>query len=144
MFPNAPPVQLDLNGTLIALPTIPNTLDDLQAQVADLAKTLDRVPLDQLGTHLGQRLDNARRLFALTDAQLAPQARATLAAARQAFDAAQAIAQSPLLRPADLSRVREQLGQTLRALDTLTNTVAQHPESLVWGPAVDTRTAQSP
>ncbi|QVX39209.1 MCE family protein [Ralstonia solanacearum] len=144
MFPNAPPVQLDLNGTLIALPTIPNTLDDLQAQVADLAKTLDRVPLDQLGTHLGQRLDNARRLFALTDAQLAPQARATLAAARQAFDAAQAIAQSPLLRPADLSRVREQLGQTLRALDTLTDTVAQHPESLVWGPAVDTRTAQSP
>lgn len=144
MFPNAPPVQLDLNGTLIALPTIPNTLDDLQAQVADLAKTLDRVPLDQLGTHLGQRLDNARRLFALTDAQLAPQARATLAAARQAFDAAQAITQSPLLRPADLSRVREQLGQTLRALDTLTDTVAQYPESLVWGPAVDTRTAQSP
>lgn len=144
MFPNAPPVQLDLNRTLIALPTIPNTLDDLQAQIADLAKTLDRVPLDQLGTHLGQRLDNARRLFALTDAQLAPQARATLAAARQAFDAAQAIAQGPLLRPADLSRVREQLGQTLRALDSLTDTVAQHPESLVWGPAVDTRAAQSP
>ncbi|MHA6832735.1 PqiB family protein [Ralstonia pseudosolanacearum] len=144
MFPNAPPVQLDLNRTLIALPTIPNTLDDLQAQIADLAKTLDRVPLDQLGTHLGQRLDDARRLFALTEAHLAPQARATLAAARQAFDATQAIAQSPLLRPADLSRVREQLGQTLRALDTLADTVAQHPESLVWGPAVDTRAAQSP
>lgn len=144
MFPNAPPVQLELNRTLIALPTIPNTLDDLQAQIADLAKTLDRVPLDQLGTHLGQRLDNARRLFALTDAQLAPQARATLAAARQAFDTAQAIAQGPLLRPAGLSRVREQLGQTLRALDSLTDTVAQHPESLVWGPAVGTRAAQSP
>ncbi|AXV76212.1 MULTISPECIES: intermembrane transport protein PqiB [Ralstonia solanacearum species complex] len=144
MFPNAPPAQLDLSRTPIALPTIPNTLDDLQAQIADLAKTLDRVPLNRLGAHLGQSLDNARHLFALADAQLAPQARATLAAARQAFDAAQAVVQSPLLLPTDLSRAREQLAQTLRALDTLTDTIVQHPESLVWGKTADTRTSRSP
>ncbi len=144
MFPNAPPVQLDLSRTPIALPTLPNTLDDLQAQIADLAKTLDRVPLDRLGAHLGQSLDHARRLFALADTQLAPQARATLAAARQAFDAAQVIAQSPLLLPADLSRARDQLAQTLRTLDTLTDTIAQHPESMVWGKTADTRTTQPP
>ncbi|MEF2249268.1 intermembrane transport protein PqiB [Ralstonia solanacearum] len=144
MFPNAPPVQLDLSRTPIALPTIPNTLDDLQAQIADLARTLDRVPLDQLGAHLDQSLDHARRLFTLADAQLAPQARTLLASARQAFDAAQAAVQSPLLLPTELSQAREQLAHALRALDALTDTIAQHPESLVWGSTADTRTAQSP
>ncbi len=52
LFPKAPPATLDITGNPVELPTIPNTLDELQLQVADIAKKLDQIPFDEISTNL--------------------------------------------------------------------------------------------
>ncbi len=46
LFPKAAPATVDVTRDPVELPTIPNTLDELQLQVADIAKKLDQVPFD--------------------------------------------------------------------------------------------------
>ena len=45
-FPKAPAVKIDTARQPLELPTVPNTLDELQLQVADIAKKLDKVPFE--------------------------------------------------------------------------------------------------
>ncbi|NIF79573.1 MCE family protein, partial [Paraburkholderia sp. Cy-641] len=81
IFPKAPPASVDVTNDPIELPTIPNTLDELQLQVADIAKKLDKVPFDQIGNNLNSALKNADQLFSRLDTEVVPQARDTLSAA---------------------------------------------------------------
>jgi paraquat-inducible protein B len=61
--------------------TVPNTLDELEVQVADIARNLNQVPFDRIGANLNGALENANRLFGHMDTEVVPQARDTLAAA---------------------------------------------------------------
>jgi paraquat-inducible protein B len=58
-FPNASPAQVDPASDPLRLPTVPNTLDELQLQVADIAKRLDQVPFDDTGNNQNSALTNA-------------------------------------------------------------------------------------
>lgn len=133
MFPQAPTAHVDLSRRPIELPTAPNTLQELQVQIADIAKKLDQVPFDQLGSNLNSALVNADLLLRQLDTQLAPQARDTLASAERTFNAAQGVLQQDSPLQADMHRALTQLTQTLRSLNTLADYLEQHPESLVWG-----------
>jgi len=135
MFPNAPPVQLDLNRSPVELPTVPNTLDDLQAEIGALLRALDRAPFGPIGTELSQSFVRARRLFKLADTQLAPQARETLASARRVFDRAETALDSPASWQTDLQSAREQLTQALQALEALSKTIEEQPDAVAWGKA---------
>jgi paraquat-inducible protein B len=133
MFPQAPPAHVDLDRRPIELPTAPNTLQELQVQIADIAKKLNQVPFDQLGSGLNSTLANADRLLRQLDTQLAPQARDTLASAEKTFNAAHAVLQQDSPLQADMHQALTQLTQTLRSLNTLADYLEQHPESLMWG-----------
>ncbi|MFP3711793.1 mammalian cell entry protein, partial [Paraburkholderia sp. SIMBA_009] len=74
-FPKAAAVKMDTTRQPLELPTVPNTLDELQLQVADIAKKLDKVPFDQIGANLNSALTNADKLFKQLDTQVAPEAR---------------------------------------------------------------------
>ena len=56
MFPKAPRAAVDVHGNPIELPTVPNTLDELQVQVADIARKLNQVPFDKIGANLNGRI----------------------------------------------------------------------------------------
>jgi len=135
LFPNAPQARVDLSRTPVELPTVPNALDDLQAEVADFAKKLDGVPYAKIDADLQRTFARVHRLFQQAETQLAPQAQESLATARQAVDAAGEAMQTPLLLQRDARQAREQLARALTALDALANLVEQRPASLVWGSA---------
>lgn len=135
MFPTAPPAHVDLNVQPIELPTVPNTLEELQVQIADIAKKLAQVPFDRLGRNLNDALQNADRLLRQLDTQLAPQARDTLASAEKTFNAAHAVLQQDSPMQTDMHEALTQLTQTLRSLNALGDYLERHPESLVWGKA---------
>ncbi len=133
LFPNTPPVRLDLNRSPVELPTVPNTLDDLQAVIGEIMRTLDRAPMGPVGTELSRSFVQARRLFKLLDTQLAPWARETLATAKQGFDEAEAaLNPSPSLQT-DLQPTQERLARAQQTLETLSKTIEQRPETIVWG-----------
>ncbi|HLX01082.1 MAG TPA: MlaD family protein [Trinickia sp.] len=133
MFPKAPPATVDVSQTPFELPTVPNTLDELQLQVADIAKKLDQVPFDQIGANLNSTLKNADALFKQLDTQVAPQARDTLAAAKQTFGAAEATLQQDSPLQSDVHQALTELTRTLQSLNALSDYLERHPESLLRG-----------
>jgi paraquat-inducible protein B len=133
MFPKAPLAKVDVERTPLELPTVPNTLDELQLQVADIAKKLDQVPFDQIGANLNSALKNADHLFKQLDTQVAPEARDTLAAAKQTFGTAEATLQQDSPLQSDVHHALTELTRTLQSLNALSDYLERHPESLLRG-----------
>jgi len=132
-FPHAAPVKIDPNKVPLELPTVPNTLDQLQTQVADIAKKLDAIPFDQIGNNLNLTLKNANALFKQLDTQVAPEAKDTLDAAKQTFNAAQQTLQQGSPLQTNVQQALQQLNQTLQSLNALAEYLERHPESLLRG-----------
>jgi paraquat-inducible protein B len=137
LFPNAPPAKVNMSRSPIELPTVPNTLDELQLQVADIAKKLDKVPFDEIGVRLNSTLKNANSLFKQLDTQLAPQAKDTLSTAQQTFHAAQSSLQQDSPLQTDVRQALQQLTRTLQSLNALSDYLERHPESLLRGKGRD-------
>ncbi|HEY1610302.1 MAG TPA: MlaD family protein [Paraburkholderia sp.] len=133
MFPKAAPAHVDLNHDPMELPTVPNTLDELQLQVADIAKKLDQVPFDKIGTNLNSALKNADQLFSQMNTQLVPQARDTLVAAQKTFGSAEATLQQDSPLQSDVHQALQELTRTLQSLNALSDYLERHPESLLRG-----------
>jgi paraquat-inducible protein B len=133
MFPKAAPAKVDVNSDPLELPTIPNTLDELQLQVADIARKLDQVPFDQIGTNLNNSLKNADQLFSRLNTEVVPEARDTLAAAKQTFGSAEATLQQDSPLQSDVHQALQELTRTLQSLNALSDYLERHPESLLRG-----------
>lgn len=133
LFPKAAPVAIDVSRSPLELPTVPNTLEELQVQVADIARKLDQIPFDQISKNLNGTLQSANSLFKQLDTQLAPQARDTLAAAQRTFGAAQSTLQQDSPLQSDMHQALTQLTQTLQTLNALADYLERHPESLLRG-----------
>jgi paraquat-inducible protein B len=132
-FPKAAPVKIDPTRQPVELPTVPNTLDELQLQVADIAKKLNKVPFDQIGNNLNETLKNADKLFKQLDTQVAPEARDTLSAAKQTFATAEATLQQDSPLQSDVRGALKELTRTLQSLNALSDYLERHPESLLQG-----------
>jgi paraquat-inducible protein B len=132
-FPHAAPVKIDPDKVPLELPTVPNTLDQLQNQVADIAKKLDAMPFDQIGNNLNETLKGANALFKQLDTQVAPEARDTLKSAKQTFDAAQQTLQQGSPLQTNVQQALQQLNQTMQSLNALAEYLERHPESLLRG-----------
>ena len=132
-FPNAAPVKLDMNSYPIEVPTVPNSLDELQTQIASIVRKLDKVPFADIGNNLRDTLKSADLLFKKVDGQLVPDVKDTLGAARQTFGAAQQVLQQDSPMQSDLRTALQQLTQTLQSLSELSDYVERHPESLIRG-----------
>ena len=139
MFPKAAPVQIDASRTPLELPTVPNALEELQVQVADIARKLDQIPFADISKNLNGTLKNADSLFKQLDTQLAPQARETLAAAQKTFGTAQATLQQDSPLQSDMRAALGQLTQTLQSLNALADYLERHPESLLRGKSKDSQ-----
>jgi paraquat-inducible protein B len=137
IFPKAPPATVDVASDPLELPTIPNTLDELQVQVADIAKKLDKIPFDQIGDNLNSALKNANGLFKRLDTEVVPEARDTLTAAKQTFNSAQATLQQDSPMQSDVHQALQELTRTLQSLNALSDYLERHPESLLRGKSGD-------
>jgi paraquat-inducible protein B len=94
---------------------------------------LDRVPFDQLGNNLNKALVNANTLFQQVNTELIPQARTTLTAATQSFNAANATLQQDSPMQSDVHEALTELRRTLVSLNALSDYLERHPEAIVWG-----------
>ena len=132
-FPNAAPVKLDLSKETVELPTVPNSLDELQTQLASVARKLDKVPFDEIGVNLRDTLKSANVLIKQLDAQVVPEMKDTLGAARKTFATADQILQKDSPVQSDLREALQQLTQTMQSLNALSDYLERHPESLLRG-----------
>lgn len=133
IFPNAPAVSIDTQRLPVELPTVPNTLGELRNQLAGIVNKLDRVPFQEIGANLNQTLADANALFLQVNSELIPRAGATLTAATQTFNTADALLQQDSPMSSEVHQALNELRRTLTTLNALSDYLEQHPESFVWG-----------
>jgi len=160
--PRAPAAAFDPAADPPTLPTVAST-GDVQQQVADIVKRLERVKFDEIGAQLQTLLTSARKssdtlqqTLASANAtieRLTPEAQQALVEVRKALVSAQSalasldrnVAQpdAPLQRNANQTLV--ELQRAARALRVLGEYLQQHPEALLRGKTPDaepTRTTE--
>ncbi|HEY4805883.1 MAG TPA: MlaD family protein [Paraburkholderia sp.] len=137
IFPKAAPAKVDFNHDPLELPTVPNSLEELQLQVADIAKKLDQIPFDKIGNNLNDSLKSANQLFGQVNDQLLPQLRGTLDEAQKTFNAAQSTLQQDSPLQSDVHQAMQELTRTLQSLNSLSDYLERHPESLLRGKSGD-------
>jgi paraquat-inducible protein B len=111
--PGVKRARLDASKTPPEIPTIPGAAQELQTTVASIARKLERVQFDQIGSDLQKTLQTATRVLNRVDTEIAPQLRDTMIEARGAMSEARgAIAEG---REA-LAQARQALGSVERTL----------------------------
>lgn len=144
----------------LEVPTVTNSLDELQSQIGEIASKLNKVPYEEIAKDLrasmhtlDRTLINAEQLMKTLRNDVSPQiaaamkdVRSTLASANKALEAASGTMKTVERSIAGDSPLQQDLRQTLRevsrsaeSLRILTDYLEQHPESLLRGKPRDTR-----
>ena len=132
-FPKAAPVKLDLSQFPLQVPTVPNSLDELQTQIASIVKKLDQVPYAEIAANLNATLKSADAMIKRLDGQVVPEMQKTLDAAKQTFSTAEQVLQKDSPLQSDVRQALQQLTQTLQSLNGLSDYLERHPEALLRG-----------
>jgi len=139
-FPDAPKAQIDWERTPPVMPTVVGSMTEVQDTLSRLARKLEKVPLDQIGSDLRQTLhalnrtlDSANQLVKRLDTDLLPAARTTMEDVRKTLKAAEHGIGSDAPIQQDLRETLRELSRAAQSLRTLTDYLERHPESLVRG-----------
>jgi paraquat-inducible protein B len=139
-FPKVAPAKVDLNKTPLELPTVPNSLDELQAQIQEIASKLNKVPFEQIGkdlrtslTTLNKTLTSAEELTRTLNNDVSPEITAAMKDARKTINSAeQTLSQdSPLQQ--DMREAMREITRAAGSVRVLTDYLERHPESLLRG-----------
>ncbi|MDE2366003.1 MAG: MCE family protein [Betaproteobacteria bacterium] len=148
-FPKATPAKkiipgnqagMDTSQVLLELPTIPSATEEIQTQVAEIARKLSKVPFDQIGDELQQSLKvlqgtlhSAGLLAEKLNNDVAPEITVAMKDVRETLDAAERTLSSdaPLVR--DLHQTLQELTRAAVSLRVLTDYLERHPESVIRG-----------
>lgn len=146
-FPKERAVKVDTEANPLELPTVGNSLDELQSQVQEIASKLNKVPYEQIGADLratlatmNQTLRGAEQLTRTLNNDVSPEITAAMKDARRTLDSAARTlgqAERTLSQDAPLQQdVRQTLQELTRAaasVRVLTDYLERHPESLLRG-----------
>jgi len=139
-FPKAPPAKINMDKNPIELPTVSNSLDEIQSQVQEIASKLNKVPYEQIAGDLRTTLAALNKTLASTEqavtrinTDVTPELTAAMKDVRKTVNNAERTL-------ADDSPLQQDMRQTLRELTraagsvrVLTDYLERHPESLLRG-----------
>ena len=148
------PAKLDITQTPPALPTIPGAAQELQTTVASIARKLERLPLEEIGSDMRTTLQSATGVLLRIDREIAPATRDTMIEAKQTMtearaamvEAREAITQArqalssvertmrdaePL--PLEASDALREISRAAASFRTLADYLERHPEAVIRG-----------
>jgi paraquat-inducible protein B len=139
-FPKAPAARIDVTKNPIELPTVANSLDEIQSQVQEIATKLNKVPYEQIAgdlrttlATLNKTLTAAEQTVNRINSDVTPELAAAMKDVRKTVNTAERTL-------ADDSPLQQDMRQTLRELTraagsvrVLTDYLERHPESLLRG-----------
>lgn len=132
-YPKAGKVAFDVNARPIMLPTIPASLDQLQAQLQAMVEKISRLPLDSIAHNLDGSLGELRQALGQFSNKTLPAVQTSLADVSKTLKTANAALSPDSPQREQLSDAIEELGRTSRSLRDLTDYLSRHPESLIRG-----------
>jgi paraquat-inducible protein B len=136
-FPAATTAAIDWNTNPPELPTVPGNLTTLQDSITSLVAKLNKIPIEGISSDLRKTLADADGLLNTLNTQVAPEARATLSAAREALVSANnTIQPGSALAQSTVDTMRE-LSRTAASFRALADYLERHPEALIRGKEED-------
>ncbi|WP_244828725.1 intermembrane transport protein PqiB [Caballeronia sp. TF1N1] len=138
-FPNTPKEKMDTSGDPPEIPTVPGGLQSLQDSVQALVAKFNKIPIEGISNDLRDTLKQAQVLIKTLDTDVAPQAKATLAAARDALGATSRALQSDSPLQTSTAETMRELSRTAAAFRNLAEYLEQHPEAILRGKPEDKR-----
>lgn len=139
-FPKAPKAQVDVAQSPIELPTMANSLDELQTQVQEIATKVNRIPFEEIAADvrkslatLNTTLASAERTVASIRNDVTPEMAAAMKDARKTLDAANRTLAEDAPLQQDLRQTLQELSRTAASVRVLTDYLERHPESLLRG-----------
>jgi paraquat-inducible protein B len=139
-FPKAPPAKVDVTKNPIELPTIANSLDEIQSQVQEIASKLNKVPYEQIAGDLRTTLAALNKTLASTEQavtrinnDVTPELAAAMKDVRKTVNSAERTLadDSPLQQ--DMRQTLQELTRAAGSVRVLTDYLERHPESLLRG-----------
>lgn len=139
-FRDVKPMQLGHEQNMDVMPTIPGDLEELQAMMQRIARKLDKVPLDSIGTGLDQSIHELRGMLVATrqlmsniDDKVLPQTTQTLDKLQKALDDTQQALQANSPLQQDVRNAAQEVSETARSFRALADYLDRHPEALIRG-----------
>ena len=150
-FPKAPAAKADLSKVPFEVPTVPNSLDEIQGQVQELANKLNKIPFDKISSDLRKTLQTLDKTLGSAETtvqrinnDVTPEIAAAMKDARKTLASADRTLTTADRTLSDDSPVQQDLRHTLRELSraaasisVLTDYLERHPESLLRGKTED-------
>ncbi|MDR6490683.1 paraquat-inducible protein B [Paraburkholderia terricola] len=136
-FPASPKASMDWSKKTPQLPTVPGNLQSLQDSITTLVATLNRIPFEGISHDLRKTLTDADALMNTISTDLAPDAKATLSAAREALTSANRALQSDSPLQQSSAETMRELSRTAASFRSLAEYLQRHPEALLRGKVED-------
>ncbi|GAB5101306.1 PqiB family protein [Caballeronia sp. HLA56] len=136
-FPKAPRATVDWNAATPQLPTVPGNLQTLQDSITSLITKLNAIPFDGISSDLRKTLADADAVLKTVNMEVAPDAKSTMAAARQALDSANRALQSDSPFQQNTTETMQELSRAAVSVRSLAEYLEAHPESLIRGKQED-------
>jgi len=139
-FPKAPPAKIDLSKSPIELPTMANSLDEIQSQVQEIASKLNKVPYEQIAQDLRTTLATLNKTLTAAEQtvnrinnDVTPELAAAMKDVRKTVNSAERTLadDSPLQQ--DTRQMLQELTRAAGSVRVLTDYLERHPESLLRG-----------
>jgi paraquat-inducible protein B len=123
--PEAPLVTLDWSQSPVQIPTLPGSMESIEAGVAGVIKKLNQMPLAEIGTNLNQTVSNLDKTLVgaqgtLTNADVLLKNAGNFIAPDSMFDA-------------QLNAMLQQVGGAAQAMRVLADYLERHPEAILKG-----------
>lgn len=143
-FPEAPKVSFDPSKSPTEFPTVPNSLDELQSQVADIVRKINKVPFDEISGDLrktlgslNKTLGSAEQLAKSLNNDVSPEMAAAMRDVRRTLNAAEKTISDDSPLQQDLRQTLQEVTRAAGSLRVLTDYLERHPESLIRGKPED-------
>ena len=125
VFPNSPPATVDWSQNPVQLPTTGGQFQATEANLENIIKKLDKMPLQQIG-------ENLQKSLADLDLTLVS-ARGTLVSAQGTFDNTGNLTSPNSSQVQRLDSTLEEVSRAARSIRVLTDYLERHPEALLRG-----------
>ena len=132
-FPTAAKASIKWENGTAEMPTMPGSLEELQASLNRIVAKIEKMPLEQIGNDLRQTVQTANALLTRLDTQVTPELVAAVAEARKAMTAVQGMTANDAPLQQDTREAIRELGRTAKAFRTLADYLERHPEALLRG-----------
>ncbi|MFM0076390.1 MlaD family protein [Paraburkholderia sediminicola] len=136
-FPSAPKVTMDWSKKTPQLPTVPGNLQGLQESITDLVAKLNRIPFEGIATDLRKTLGDADTLLNTINTDIAPDAKTTMAAAREALASVNRTMQSDSPLQQSTNDTMREVSRAAASVRSLAEYLERHPEALIRGKTED-------